>query len=431
MHDLIQYVVSYLDPSVTTTPGAAGNIFWAFVYIVLIFLGLSVAVIAMNWLERKILAHMQVRLGPMRVGPHGLLQPIADAIKLLLKEDIMPAEADGLVFWMAPLIVVFAAFTVFIVVPFGPTHAVTDMNIGILFMLGVSSLSVLGVVMAGWASNSHYPLIGALRSSAQMVSYEVAMGLAVISVILMTSLNDTGVGTLSMIGIVRAQQAQHTWFVFKFFPLGLIGFFIFAVAMVAETNRAPFDLPEAESELTAGFHTEYSGFRWSLFFLAEYSAMIAVSSIAVTLWLGGWLRPFSNLLSGSTWDLAFSLVPGITFLFFAAICFFNTARMPKHPLFRIQTMGLGAFGVVLGIIGLAMFVPAVRDRVGDIFWFSAKVAGFMYLYIWYRGTFPRYRFDQLMKVGWKILLPMGIGLLILTAAAGILEQPIKEWLHLL
>jgi NADH-quinone oxidoreductase subunit H len=388
-------------------------------------------VIAMNWLERKILAHMQVRLGPMRVGPHGLLQPIADAIKLLLKEDIMPAEADGLVFWMAPLIVVFAAFTVFIVVPFGPTHAVTDMNIGILFMLGVSSLSVLGVVMAGWASNSHYPLIGALRSSAQMVSYEVAMGLAVISVILMTSLNTEGIGTLSMIGIVRAQQAQGTWFIFKFFPLGLIGFFIFAVSMVAETNRAPFDLPEAESELTAGFHTEYSGFRWSLFFLAEYSAMIAVSSIAVTLWLGGWLRPFPNLLSGSTWDLAFSLVPGISFLALAAMTFFNVVRMPKHPLFRIQTAGLAAFGLVLGIIGLAMFIPAVRDRVGDIFWFSAKVAGFMYLYIWYRGTFPRYRFDQLMKVGWKILLPMGIGLLILTAGAGILEQPIKEWLHLL
>src|SRR5215470_12379143 len=153
MHDLIQYVVSYLDS--TQTPGAAGNMFWAFVYIVAVFLGLSIAVIAMNWLERKILAHMQVRLGPMRVGPHGLLQPIADALKLLLKEDIMPAEADGLVFWTAPLIVVLSAFTVFIVVPFGPAHAVTDMNIGILFMLGVSSLSVLGVVMAGWASNSH------------------------------------------------------------------------------------------------------------------------------------------------------------------------------------------------------------------------------------------------------------------------------------
>jgi NADH-quinone oxidoreductase subunit H len=416
MHDLILYIQSYLDSD--KTPGGAGNIFWAVVYILLVFVGLSVAVIAMNWLERKILAHMQVRLGPMRVGPHGLLQPIADALKLLLKEDIIPAEADALVFWVAPFIVVLAAFTVFVVVPFGPTHAITDMNIGILFMLGVSSLSVLGIVTAGWASNSHYPLIGALRSSAQMVSYEVAMGLAVVSVILMTSLNDQSTGTLSMIGIVQAQFAQGEWFIFKFFPLGLIGFFIFAVAMVAETNRAPFDLPEAESELTAGFHTEYSGFRWSLFFLAEYSAMIAVSSIAVTLWLGGWLRPFPNLLSGPTWDLVFSLFPGITFLLLAAMCFYNTARMPKHPLFRVQTIGLAGFGVVLGLIGLLLFVSGVRVRVNDIFWFAAKVAAFMYLYIWYRGTFPRYRFDQLMKVGWKVLLPTGLALLILTAVVG-------------
>jgi NADH-quinone oxidoreductase subunit H len=414
---MLDYITSYLKSD--TTPGSAGNMFWALVYIVLIFLGLSVAVIAMNWLERKILAHMQVRLGPMRVGPHGLLQPIADALKLLIKEDIMPAEADPFVFWVAPLLVVITAFTVFIVVPFGPTHAVTDMNIGVLFMLGVSSLSVLGVVMAGWASNSHYPLMGALRSSAQMVSYEIAMGLAVISAVLMTSLNKEGTGTLSMIGIVQAQQAQHVWFVFKFFPLGLIAFFIFAVAMVAETNRAPFDLPEAESELTAGFHTEYSGFRWSLFFLAEYSAMIAVSSIAVTLWLGGWMRPFPNALSGETWDLVFSLIPGLTFLFLAAITFYSTARMPKNPYFKVQTIGLGGFGAVLALIGVVLFVPPVRDRVQDIFWFSAKVATSMYMYIWYRGTFPRYRFDQLMKVGWKILLPLGIGVLILTAIAGI------------
>jgi NADH-quinone oxidoreductase subunit H len=416
MHGVVQYIQSYLDSN--QTPGAAGNFFWATVYILLVFVGLSLAVIAMNWLERKILAHMQVRLGPMRVGPHGLLQPIADALKLLLKEDIIPAEADKTVFWVAPFIVVLAAFTVFVVVPFGPTHAITDMNIGILFMLGVSSLSVLGIVTAGWASNSHYPLIGALRSSAQMVSYEVAMGLAVVSVILMTSLNEASTGTLSMIGIVEAQQAQAQWFIFKFFPLGLIGFFIFAVAMVAETNRAPFDLPEAESELTAGFHTEYSGFRWSLFFLAEYSAMIAVSSIAVTLWLGGWLRPFPNALTGDTWNLVFSLVPGLTFLFLAGMCFYSTVRMPKHPLFRIQTIGLAGFGVVLALIGLAMFLGPVRERIQDIFWFSAKVAGFMYLYIWYRGTFPRYRFDQLMKVGWKVLLPTGLALLIVTAVVG-------------
>jgi len=427
MQPIIDYITSYLNSD--KTPGAAGNFFWAFVYILLVFLGLSVAVIAMNWLERKILAHMQVRLGPMRVGPHGLLQPIADAIKLLLKEDIMPAEADGFVFWIAPFIVVLAAFTVFVVVPFGPTHAITDMNIGILFMLGVSSLSVLGIVMAGWASNSHYPLIGALRSSAQMVSYEVAMGLAVVSAILMTSLGSKD-GTLSMIEIVQRQQEQGIWFVFKFFPLGLIAFFIFAIAMVAETNRAPFDLPEAESELTAGFHTEYSGFRWSLFFLAEYSAMIAVSSIAITLWLGGWLRPFPNWLSGSIWTLVFNLFPGITFLFLAGICFYSVARMPKHPYFKLQTMGLAGFGGLLGLIGLVMFVPAVFIRIQDIYWFAIKVAGFMYLYIWYRGTFPRYRFDQLMKVGWKVLLPTGLTVLILTAFAGFLDPyaHLEAWL---
>jgi NADH-quinone oxidoreductase subunit H len=417
IRSFLSYITSYLASN--TTPGQAGNMFWASVYILLIFLGLSVAVIAMNWLERKILAHMQVRLGPMRVGPHGLLQPIADALKLLIKEDIMPAEADPVVFWVAPVIVVITAFVVFIVVPFGPTHAVTDMNIGVLFMLGVSSLSVLGVVMAGWASNSHYPLIGALRSSAQMVSYEIAMGMAVVSAILMTSLNREGTGTLSMIGIVEAQQAQHIWFAFKFFPLGLVAFAIFAIAMVAETNRAPFDLPEAESELTAGFHTEYSGFRWSLFFLAEYSAMIAVSSIAVTLWLGGWMRPFPQWLSGDTWNLVFSLVPGVTFILLAGMAFLGVIRMPKQPYFRVQKIGLAGFGGLLGLIGLLLFAPAVRERIQDIFWFSAKVAISMYMYIWYRGTFPRYRFDQLMKVGWKILLPLGIGVLILTALLGV------------
>jgi len=416
------FITGYLSSN--KTPGEYGSVFWSLVYIFLIFLGLSVAVIAMNWLERKILAHMQVRLGPMRVGPHGLLQPIADAVKLLIKEDITPSAADRWVFWIAPVFVVITAFTVFIVVPFGPQHAVTDMNIGILFMLGISSLSVLGVVMAGWASNSHYPLLGALRASAQMVSYEIAMGLAVVSAVLMTSLDKDGTGTMSMIGIVQAQQAQQTWFVFKFFPLGLIAFVIFAIAMVAETNRVPFDLPEAEGELGAGFHTEYSGFRWSLFFLAEYSAMIAVSSIAVTMWLGGWLRPFPHALSGETWDTMFSLVPGVTFLFLAALSFRATARMSNHPYFKFQKLGLGAFGLLLALIGIVLFISTdaidIRGKVQDVFWFTAKVAVFMYLYIWYRGTFPRYRFDQLMKVGWKVLLPLGIAVLILTAIGGII-----------
>jgi NADH-quinone oxidoreductase subunit H len=441
------YVMGYLNSNVT--PGEAGNMLWALIYIIVIFTGISIAVIAMNWLERKILAHMQVRLGPMRVGPHGLLQPIADALKLLIKEDIMPSEADKVVFWLAPLTVVITAFTVFIVIPFGPTHAVTDMNIGLLFMLGVSSLGVLGVIMAGWASNSHYPLLGALRSSAQMVSYEIAMGMAVVSAVLMTSFSGWGIygvtshgpanqvatlGTLSMIGIVRAQEAQQTWFLFKLFPLGFLAFFIFAIAMVAETNRAPFDLPEAESELVAGFHTEYSGFRWSLFFLAEYAAMIAVSSIAVTLWLGGWMRPFSSLHGPpitipNFWehpapmgavDFAFSLIPAATFFILALMAFLGTIRMPKHPSFKIQTIGLGGFALVLAGIGALLLIPPVRDRIQDIYWFCVKVAFFMYMYIWYRGTFPRYRFDQLMKLGWKVMIPLGIGVLILTALLGVL-----------
>src|SRR6202790_5399564 len=237
---MLDTVTKYLGSNVT--PGEAGNLFWATVYILLVIAGVSVAVMCMNWLERKILAHMQIRLGPMRVGPHGLLQAFADALKLLIKEDIIPHDADKVVFWSAPVVVTMTAFTTFLVVPFGRTHAVTDMNIGVLFMLGVSSLGVLGIIMAGWASNSHYPLIGALRSSAQMVSYESAMGLAVVSAILMTSLNETGTGTLSMIGIVQAQQQQGVWFIFKFFPLGLIAFIVFAIAMIAETNRAPFAL---------------------------------------------------------------------------------------------------------------------------------------------------------------------------------------------
>lgn len=431
---MLEYIRSYIGAGVT--PGEAGNQFWALIYILIIFAGVSVAVMAMNWLERKALAHMQVRLGPMRVGPHGLLQPIADAIKLLLKEDIMPDRSDKFVFWIAPLIGLLAAFTVYTVIPFGHNRAVTDMNIGILFMLGVSSLSVLGVVMAGWASNSNYPLIGALRSSAQMVSYEVAMGLAVVSAILMTSLGGTGmfgvggdgVGTLSMIEIVKAQQAQHVWFVFKFFPFGLIAFFIFAVAMVAETNRAPFDLPEAESELTAGFHTEYSGLRWSLFMLAEYAAMIAVSSIAITLWLGGWLRPFPNALAGPTWDFIFALFPGLTFLALGAIGFLGFARMPGHTYFRAQKLGLGGFAAVLALMGLVLLIPAVSSRIQEVYWFVAKIAVFMYLYIWYRATFPRYRFDQLMQVGWKVLLPIALGVLIVTAALGVTIPAISDWL---
>lgn len=430
---MMDTIMSYLGS--TVTPGEAGNQFWALIYVLIIFAGVSVAVMAMNWLERKALAHFQIRLGPMRVGPHGLLQPIADALKLMLKEDIIPSEADKMVFWVAPLIGLLAAFTVYTVIPFGPSQAVSDMNIGILFMLGVSSLGVLGIVTAGWASNSHYPLIGALRSSAQMVSYEVAMGLAVVSAIMMTSMNSTGTGTLSMIQIVQAQQHQGIWFLFKFFPLGFIAFIIFAIAMVAETNRAPFDMAEAESELTAGFHTEYSGLRWSLFMLAEYAAMIAVSSIAVTLWLGGWMRPFPNLLNAPAWDQIFSLFPGLTFAGLAAIAIIGTVRMPADSFFKIQRAGLAVFALLLAFLALMLFVIAIaghnpanrlltsfREGIDYVYWFVLKVAVFMYMFIWYRATWPRYRFDQLMRVGWKVLLPISLGVLILTAMAGLRQE---------
>jgi NADH-quinone oxidoreductase subunit H len=432
--------MSYLGS--TLSPGVAGNQLWALIYVFIIFTGVSIAVMAMNWIERKALAHFQIRLGPMRVGPHGLLQPIADAIKLLLKEDIIPADADQFVFWVAPMIGLLAAFTVYTVIPFGPSQAVSDMNIGVLFMLGVSSLGALGVVVAGWASNSHYPLIGALRSSAQMISYEVAMGLTVVSAVLMTSMNEKGIGTLSMIGIVQEQQSQGVWFIFKFFPLGLIAFVVFAIAMIAETNRAPFDMAEAESELTAGYHTEYSGLRWSLFMLAEYAGMIAVSSIAVTLWLGGWLRPFPKLLSAPAWDVIFSLFPALTFFGLTAVAIVGAVRMPGYSVFRIQRIGLAGFAAVLGLIGMSLLVIAIvglsparrlmasfRESVGYVYWFVLKVAVFMYLFIWYRATWPRYRFDQLMKVGWKVLLPISLGVLVVTAIWALEGPVLWQWLR--
>jgi NADH-quinone oxidoreductase subunit H len=432
---MLNELTSYLHS--TQTPGMAGNQLWALIYILVIFGGVSGFVMVINWGERKMLAHFQIRLGPMRVGPHGLLQPIADALKLFSKEDLIPEGADKAIFWLAPVWVVLTGFTTLLVVPFGLTHAVTDMNIGILYMLGISSLGVLGIIMAGWASNSHFPLMGSLRASAQMVSYEVAMGLAIVSAIMMTSFTGTGmygvssaagVGSLSMIEIVKAQQVQHVWFIFKFFPLGFMAFGIFAIAMVAETNRAPFDLPEAESELVAGFHTEYSGLRWSLFMLAEYAGMVAVSSIATTLWLGGWMRPFPNLLSGPSWDLAFSLVPALLVLFLAGVTIRQALKMPKHPALRANKIGMLILGLIIAGVALILFLPPVFHRTTDILWFCLKIGFFMYLYIWYRATFPRYRFDQLMRVGWKVLLPLALGVLIVTGIIGLTPE-LAAWVR--
>jgi NADH-quinone oxidoreductase subunit H len=327
----------------------------------LIQIGIVVTLVALwvayaTYLERKISAFMQARLGPMRVGPWGLLQPIADGIKLLVKEDFIPDKADRWIFFFAPYIAVASAFIVFSVVPFGPDWAViADVNIGLLLVLAVSSVGVLALILAGWSSNSKYALLGGLRSSAQMVSYEVAMGLSLIGALMFAR-------TLSMSGIVAAQGSDSIWYI-VYQP---VGFLLFLISGIAENNRAPFDLPEAESELVAGFHTEYSGMRWSLFFMAEYAAMVVVSAVGATVFLGGWYFPFVNRL-----ELA-----------------------GHHNLYVI--------------VSLLVFL--------------IKASVILYIYFWLRWTLPRFRYDQLMDIGWKWLIPSALINITLSALAIFLVQ---------
>jgi NADH-quinone oxidoreductase subunit H len=311
------------------------------------------AVTYMVLLERKVIAWTQSRLGPMRVGPYGILQPIADAVKLMLKEDITPTRADKWVFTAAPIISMVPALIVYAVIPFGPEITlfgrqvslyITDINVGLLYIVSVASVGVYGIILAGYASNSKFPLLASLRASAQLISYEVAVTLTLVSVILMA-------GTLSMVGIVNAQYNQHVWYIFA----QPIAFVMILIGGLAETNRAPFDLPEAEQELTGGFHTEYSGMRFALFFLAEYANMIVVSSVVTTLFLGGWLPPLPN----TSW---------------------------------------------------ARFLYYVPSWI----WFFIKSFLFLYLFIWIRATLPRYRYDQLMRLGWKVLIPLAIANLVVT-----------------
>jgi NADH-quinone oxidoreductase subunit H len=309
----------------------------------------------LTYAERKVSAFMQARLGPMRVGPWGLLQPLADGIKLLLKEDLIPNRGDQSIFKLAPVISLVSALVVLAVVPFGPGAAtITDINIGLLFILSVSSVGILGIILGGWASNSKYPLLGALRSSAQIISYEVAMGLALIGPLMFAK-------SLSMTGIIEAQRADSIWYIL-YQPAAFVVFF---VAGIAETNRAPFDLPEAEAELVAGFHTEYSGFRWSLYFVAEYTNMIVSSAIGTTVFLGGWHFPFLGLLQAG------------------------------HPI-------------------LFMLL--------SILVFAAKVMVFLYLFMWVRWTLPRYRYDQLMDLGWKWMIPATLGNIVITGVLVVIGQ---------
>ena len=313
-------------------------------------------------MERRFMGFMQQRLGPNRVGPKGTLQGLADLLKLVTKEDITPARAEKAVHFLAPVLAVIPALTALAVIPFGPALRLTrrvstplyvaDINIGLLFLLAITSIGVYGIILGGWASNNKYSLLGGLRSAAQLVSYEVPMGLALVAVLLMTR-------SLSLVEIVQRQERIHLWFVFP----GLLAFFIYFVAGVAETNRNPFDLPEAESELVSGFNTEYSGVKFAFFFLGEYTAMIIISCVAVTVFFGGWLAPFPNVKA-----LAFLQV--------------------------IPPMG----------------------------WFLIKAGFFLFGYIWFRSTFPRYRFDQLMALGWKWMIPLALANIVVVALA-ILATP--------
>jgi len=315
-------------------------VLWAMVKIVVILFTMLTVVSYMIYAERKIAGHMQARVGPNRVGPLGLLQPAADVAKLFFKEEFTPEGANKVVFTIAPMMAVIPALVTFSVIPFGPQDAfrVTDVNVGLLVFLAMSSLGVYAITLGGWSSNNKYALLGGLRSSAQMISYELAMGLSCIPVLLFA-------GSLSLMEITRMQG--HWWFVAT--PFGMLAFMIFMITALAETNRAPFDLPEAEAELVAGFHTEYSSMKFGLFFLGEFANVITISCIAVVLFLGGWNGPW--------------LPEALKFL-----------------------------------------------------WFFAKLGVLLFVFIWIRWTFPRLRYDQLMNLGWKVLLPVALGNILLTSA---------------
>jgi len=349
--------------------------------------------------ERKVLADLQVRLGPMRVGPYGFLQPLADAFKLLLKEDIIPAAADKWIFWGAPILSTFTALTAFAVLPLSDKFYVADVNIGILFVLAMSSIGILGLILGGWSSNSKYSLMGSLRSAAQMVSYEVPLGFAVVTGLMVAE-------TLSMQGIVHAQLEKGVWIAFSNYGLMIVPTVLFMIAGVAETNRAPFDLPEAESEIVAGFHTEYSGFRFALYFLAEYASIFVISSVAVTLFFGGWLRPFPNVAF-----LEMPLNVGFPILLFGAIGFGCALGVKRLMLPEQRAVMAVLTAAMLGLVVL-FALPQVNPFIIGLFWFLLKVSLFVYTFIWFRGTFPRFRYDQLMDVGWKYLIPISLGSLI-------------------
>ncbi len=372
----------------------------------------------LQWIERKVIAHIQLRVGPRRVGPHGLLQPLADVIKLLTKEDMLPSHVNKFFYFLAPFIAVMFSLISISVIPFGPDIEVlgvktsmqlTDLSIGVLFVLGLSGMGVYGIALAGWASNNKYALMGGLRSSAQMISYELPMAMAIASPLLILN-------SLSFRTLVNGQAGYYFGFIPQWtifhgpFPQ-IFSFIIFMIAAFAETNRVPFDLPEAENELVAGFHTEYSSMKFASFFMAEYANMVTVSCVATLLFLGGW-HPIFPAQYGSNY------VPSIIF----AIAALTALYHGMNPARKLDRITLPVFTVIF--LGLAAIfqVPLLQNILMPLFWFGSKVGAILFLYIWVRGTLPRFRYDQLMRFAWTFLFPVAIINLFVTGLAVALES---------
>ena len=368
----------------------------------------------LTWFERKVVAHIQSRWGPHRVGPHGLLQPLADGLKFLFKEDPTPAGVDRFVYYLAPLLALALALTSIAIIPFGPDPLPwpilgqkvylgilpPNVNIGILGLFAITALGVYGVALAGWSSNSKYPLLGGLRSSAQMISYELALTLSVVGVLLMA-------GTFNLTEIINAQTSRYGILGWNIFPQ-FLGFACFFIAAVAETNRVPFDLPEAESELVAGFHTEYSSFKFAMFFIAEYTSMITVSCLCSILFFGGWLSPFP-----ATWTWT-GYLPTVILLPFGLWVIWDGIRYETI----FGKLILPVIGAVMCIIAVVLVLfPGVNEYIQAPFWFLSKIFVFLFIYVWMRGTLPRLRYDQLMAFGWKMLLPVSIANVVFTSFA--------------
>jgi NADH-quinone oxidoreductase subunit H len=374
---------------------------------VLLFVVMT-ALAYLTWFERKVVARIQSRWGPYYVGAHGLLQPLADGVKFLFKEDMTPPTADKFTYTIAPFLALMLALTAIALIPFGspaiqvlgqPVFMISNLDIGLLFLFAITSIGVYGVALAGWSSNSKYPLLGGLRSSAQMISYEVSLTLSVVGVLLIA-------GTLNFNSIISGQSGYYLHFIPRWHVIPqLVGFLCYITAAIAETNRIPFDLPEAETELVAGFHTEYSSFKFAMFFMAEYANMITVSCLATILFFGGWLSPFPDSWA---WPL---FLPGAGLVLLGMYCAWDTV-VNMRGIAQLQFAVVTLLCLVGGAICL---MPGVREVIQGPFWFTTKVIAFLFFYVWTRGTLPRFRYDQLMDFGWKLLLPVSLANLVVTS----------------